>query len=146
MLRVSGLSLHYPSGKQALTGIDIAVGAGEMVVVLGGNGSGKTTLLRCISRILAPTAGTVSLCGTDLTGLTGEALRGARLDLAIISQHASLVRRRSVIANVASGALGRYADWWTAFGGLPPQEVEAAYGFLAEVGLTGLALQRAGAG
>ena len=66
---------------------------GELVVVLGGNGSGKTTLLRCITRTLAPTAGEVWLNGTDLAALAGDKLRRARLALAMISQHASLVRR-----------------------------------------------------
>jgi len=46
MLEVHGLSLRYPNGKQALSGFDVAVKAGELVIVLGGNGSGKTTLLR----------------------------------------------------------------------------------------------------
>jgi phosphonate transport system ATP-binding protein len=54
------------------------------------------------------------------------------------------VRRRSVLANVASGALGRHGGWWTALGGLPAEELRAAYGYLEEVGLAALAGQRAG--
>ena len=143
-LAVSGLEVRYPNGKQALSGIDLTVKPGELVVILGGNGCGKTTLMRCISRTLAPTAGKVTVGGRDLTGLEGEALRQARLDLAMISQHASLVKRRSVRANVAAGALGRYADWWSFLGRLPSAELAAAHGYLAEVGLAELAEQRAG--
>ena len=144
MLKVANLSLRYPNGKQALSGIDLAVQPGELVIVLGGNGSGKTTLLRCIARTLAPSAGQVWVGGNDLTGLSGEGLRRARMALAMISQHASLVRRRSVAANVAAGALGHYDDWWTALGGLPVKELAAAQGYLAEVGLADVACQRAG--
>ncbi|HVO16351.1 MAG TPA: ATP-binding cassette domain-containing protein [Alphaproteobacteria bacterium] len=144
MLQVSRLSLRYPNGKLALADFDIAVGAGELVIVLGGNGSGKTTLLRCITRTVAPTAGSVRVNGTDMTRLAGERLRRARLELALVSQHASLVRRRSVLANVASGSLGRHGGVWTALGGLPAEELEAAHGHLAEVGLGELAGQRAG--
>ena len=97
--------------------------AGELLIVLGGNGCGKTTLLRCITRALVPTAGEVWLNGTGSRSLTGEKLRRARLDLAMIWQHANLVRRRSVLANVASGALGRHQTWWTALGGLPAEEL-----------------------
>ena len=84
MLRVRGLTMRYPNGKLALAGFDLNVEAGELVVVLGGNGSGKTTLLRCISRMLRPTAGEILLSSTDLTKLSGERLRQARLPLAMI--------------------------------------------------------------
>jgi phosphonate transport system ATP-binding protein len=143
MLQVKNLCLRYPNGKQALDGVDLTVRAGELVIVLGGNGSGKTTLLRCIARTLAPSSGGVYVGGNDLTSLSGEGLRRARMALAMISQHASLVRRRSVLANVASGALGHYADWLTALGRLPAEELNAAHGYLAEVGLGHLAAQRA---
>jgi phosphonate transport system ATP-binding protein len=144
MLSVRHLTLQYPNGKFALSDFSLEVKPGELVIVLGGNGSGKTTLLRCITRTLAPTAGEVWLNDIDLTHLTGEKLRCARMALAMISQHASLVRRNSVLANVATGSLGRHFNLWTAVGGLPAGELRAAYGYLEEVGLCDLAPQRAG--
>ncbi len=144
MLRIRGLSLRYPNGKLALTDFDLTVEAGELVAVLGGNGGGKTTLLRCINRTLKPSAGEIWLGDTDLCLLEGEKLRRARLPLAMISQHASLVGRRSVLANVATGALGRHYTLRTAFGSLPASELEAARGYLADVSLADLAEQRAG--
>ncbi len=144
MLRVEGLTLRYPTGKQALAGVDLEVSPGELLIVLGGNGCGKTTLLRCITRALRPTAGEVWLNGHEISRLSGEKLRRARLDIAMVWQHACLVRRRSVLANVASGALGRHQTWWTAFGGLPPGETAPARAHLHQVGLQHLAQQRAG--
>ncbi|MFI4988466.1 MAG: phosphonate ABC transporter ATP-binding protein [Alphaproteobacteria bacterium] len=144
MLRVRQLQHRYPNGKLALADFDLTVRAGELVIVLGGNGSGKTTLLRCIARTLEPSAGEVWVNATNLARLKGERLRRARLELAMISQHGSLVRRRSVLANVATGALGHHYTLLTAFGGLPRSELDAAYGYLAEVGLAELADQRAG--
>lgn len=144
MLDVRSLTLRYPNGKVALSNFDVSVKPGELVVVLGGNGSGKTTLLRCIARILMPSSGEIRVNGTDLTKLTGDKLRCARLQLAMISQHSALVRRRTVLANVATGALGRCNDLWTALGGLPQAELAAAEGCLSEVGLVHLAGQRAG--
>jgi phosphonate transport system ATP-binding protein len=144
MLRVCDLTMRYPNGKVALARFNLTVNRGELVVVLGGNGSGKTTLLRCITRMLDPTAGEVWLDDTNLVGLSGERLRHARLPLAMVWQQANLVRRRSVIANVVSGTLGRHGGVWTALGGLPAEEIDAAYGHLDQVGLAPLAAQRAG--
>jgi phosphonate transport system ATP-binding protein len=144
LLGVRGLSLRYPNGKLALDSVDLDVRAGELLIVLGGNGCGKTTLLRCITRLLAPTTGEVWLNGADISRFAGEKLRRARLDLAMIWQHASLVRRRSVLANVAAGALGRHQSLWTSLGGLPATELRAAHDYLQEVGLDHLATQRAG--
>jgi phosphonate transport system ATP-binding protein len=144
MLRVCGLTMRYPNGKLALTGFELTVKPGELVVVLGGNGSGKTTLLRCVTRMLDPSAGEIWLGETNLAGLSGDRLRQARLPLAMVWQQANLVRRRSVLANVAAGSLGRHGGWWTALGGLPAEELRAAYGYLEEVGLAELAGQRAG--
>ncbi|HLY45299.1 MAG TPA: phosphonate ABC transporter ATP-binding protein [Stellaceae bacterium] len=143
MLRVCRLAMRYPNGKLALADFNLTVAAGELVVVLGGNGSGKTTLLRCITRMLRPSEGEIWLGEVNLAPLSGERLRQARLSLAMIWQHASLVGRRSVLANVATGALGRHRGLWTALGGLPAAERRAAYGHLDEVGLAALAGQRA---
>jgi phosphonate transport system ATP-binding protein len=144
MLRVRGLSQRYPNGKLALTDFSLTVEAGELVVVLGGNGSGKTTLLRCVTRTVKPIAGEIWLGETNLCALEGEKLRRARLELAMIWQHASLVGRSTVLANVASGALGRHSTLRTVLAGMPTSELESARGHLTEVGLADLAAQRAG--
>ena len=144
MLRVCGLSLQYPNGKLALSDFGLKVEAGEFVVVLGGNGSGKSTLLRCITRTLKPTAGEIWLGDTELCALEGEKLRKARLALSMVWQHASLVRRSNVLTNVAAGALGRHSTLRTVVAGLPATELQAARGYLADVGLADLAEQRAG--
>jgi phosphonate transport system ATP-binding protein len=100
--------------------------------------------LRCIARTQSPTAGEIWLNEVNLAELDGERLRRARLPLAMIWQHASLVRRRSVHSNVAAGTLGRHGGIWTAIGGLPSTERRTAYNCLNEVGLAELAGQRAG--
>jgi len=144
MLEVTQLSKRYPTGRVALRQASLKVEAGELVIVLGSNGSGKSTLLRCIVRLIDPTEGAVKVNDNDLTRLNGRALRRARTALAMISQHANLVKRRSVLANVACGALGRYNDLRTRLGLLPRQELDFARRCLAEVALEAQAEQRAG--
>jgi branched-chain amino acid transport system ATP-binding protein len=66
LLDVAGLCSGY--GKiRVLTGVDLKVGAGEVVALLGPNGAGKTTLLRAVSG-LVPWSGCVRFDGRDLTG------------------------------------------------------------------------------
>jgi phosphonate transport system ATP-binding protein len=143
-LAVRRLEMRYPNGTLALADFSFDVGAGEMVVVLGSNGSGKSTLLKCVVGLHRPTAGSVRVGGRNLAALAGESLRQARLPLALISQHANLVKRRSVLANVCSGTLGRRRTFATAIGRLPREEIEPSYACLDAVGLPHLARQRAG--
>src|SRR5947199_10430349 len=66
LLDVAGLSSGY--GKiGVLRGVDLYVGAGEVVALLGPNGAGKTTLLRAVSGLL-PWSGSVRFAGRDLAG------------------------------------------------------------------------------
>lgn len=143
-LSVRNLSMRYPDGHMALNGVDLSARAGELVVMLGGNGSGKSTFMKCVVGLNRPTAGSVELVGRNLVELTGNALRAARLPLALISQNANLVKRRSVLTNVCSGSLGRHRTWTTAMGGLPRSEIAPSLERLHDVGLAHLATQRAG--
>ena len=143
-LAVRDLVMRYPNGHTALHGVSLEVSAGEMVVILGSNGCGKSTLMKCVVGLNRPTGGSVEVAGRDLAKLRGKQLRTARMPVALISQHANLVKRRSVLANVCTGALGRHRSLPTMLGCLPKSEIEPARGFLDEVGLLHLADQRAG--
>ncbi len=68
VLDIRGLTSHY--GRiQALHGVDLAVGAGQLVALVGANGAGKTTLLRTISGVQPASGGSVRLQGRDITQL-----------------------------------------------------------------------------
>jgi phosphonate transport system ATP-binding protein len=144
LLHVRNLSMRYVGDKTALDDVSLSLKPGELVTILGSNGSGKSTLLRCIARLLQPSAGEIRIDDTDMTKLSGQDLRRARRTVAMIFQHANLVRRRTVLANVAAGSLGHHQTIWTSFGALPRAEITNAYRYLGEVGLTHLAQQRAG--
>ncbi|HUU57576.1 MAG TPA: ABC transporter ATP-binding protein [bacterium] len=64
---VEAIDVHYswPTGP-AVDGVDLAVGAGEMLAVVGPNGAGKSTLLRLLSGYLKPDRGVVRLAGEDI--------------------------------------------------------------------------------
>jgi phosphonate transport system ATP-binding protein len=144
MIEATSLGMRYATGKVALDNASLSVAQGEMVVVLGHNGSGKSTMLRCIAGMLRPTAGSVKVAGQELTLLSGRPLAQARMALGMVFQQPYLVQRRSVMANVLSGTLGRNQTLWTALGGMPKRERGFATQCLAHVGLGALAQQRAG--
>ena len=71
MLEVRGLRKVYRSASgdtEAIRDLTFDATAGEIVCIVGPSGAGKTTLLRCISGLLAPTSGTVTLEGHDVSG------------------------------------------------------------------------------
>ncbi len=68
MLNVEGLRSRY--GRiEALHGIDLEVGSGEIVAVVGANGAGKTTLLRCLSGVQPVSSGSIIFRGEQLTSV-----------------------------------------------------------------------------
>ena len=65
-LVIDGLDVHY-GRVQALHGLSLRVGTGEIVAVLGNNGAGKTSTLSAVSGVVRPTAGTITAFGKDIT-------------------------------------------------------------------------------
>lgn len=83
VLKVDGLTAGY-DGAPVIRGIDLEVGPGEIVALLGANGAGKTTTLKAVSALLRPSAGTITFAGTDL-GKIPAATR-ARLGIAHVPE------------------------------------------------------------
>jgi phosphonate transport system ATP-binding protein len=143
LLEVSGLSKRFAGGRLVLDGVDLVAREGEVTAILGPNGSGKSTLLRCIVRLVEPTSGTVHVAGQELTALSDRRLQEARRTIAMVFQSANLVRRRTALANAASGALGGLGGVRVACGHLPREALELGHRNLVRVGVAGVALQRA---
>ena len=81
LIRARGLDRTYRRGGEeihVLRGLDLDVSAGEFVAFMGPSGSGKTTLLNLLGGLDTPTAGTVSVGGTDLATLSRRQLAAWR--------------------------------------------------------------------
>jgi putative ABC transport system ATP-binding protein len=95
----------YRSGKvgfPALSGVDLAIMAGEMVAVTGPSGSGKSTIINLIAGIDRPTAGTVTVSGQRLEGMTEEQLAAWRgRTIGIVFQFFQLMPTLTAAENAA---------------------------------------------
>jgi len=86
----------------AVREVSLDIPAGEMLVIMGLSGSGKSTLVRCLSRLVEPTAGTVTVEGEDLLGLDERGLiRLRRQKMGMVFQNFALLPHRTVLENVA---------------------------------------------
>jgi len=106
-------NLHSGYGRiQALHGIDVQVGQGEIVTLIGANGAGKTTLLMTICGKPRATSGRVLLDGQDITHLPMHKI--ARLGLAHSPEGRRIFPRMTVLENLQMGAVvadpRHYAD------------------------------------
>ena len=88
----------------AMRDIDLDVAPGEVFVVMGLSGSGKSTLVRCLTRLIEPTAGTVTIAGIDVTVASDdELLEIRRHKVSMVFQHFGLLPHRTLVDNVAFG-------------------------------------------
>jgi branched-chain amino acid transport system ATP-binding protein len=104
LLRIEGLHAGY-GRKEILSGIDLIVEAGEIVVVLGANGAGKTTLLNAISGLCRITAGRIAIGNRDITGLRPDLIVAA--GLAHCPEGRQIFQRLSVEENLLVAQVGR---------------------------------------
>lgn len=73
-LSFEGMGFVYPDGTRALAGVDLEIGAGESVAIVGQNGSGKSTLVRHLNGLLRPSEGRVLHDGRDVASMRVAAL------------------------------------------------------------------------
>ena len=86
----------------ALDSVDLTVGRGEVVVVLGPSGSGKSTLCRCINHLERPDSGTVTIDGAVVPE-EGKALARLRADVGMVFQSFNLFAHKTVLQNLTLG-------------------------------------------
>lgn len=140
MISIEKLVKSYGTNA-VLKGVDLHVGAGEFLVVLGQSGAGKSTLLRCMNRLVLPDSGSLSIAGVN--AMQGRDQRVLRRHVAMIFQHHNVVPRLSVQKNVLTGRLGSVSTLASILQLFRTEDVELAMSCLRHVELEAKALDRA---
>lgn len=101
LLELRGMRVFY-GAIEALKGIDLTVGKGEIVALLGGNGAGKTTTLRTVSGMLQPRYGEVLLRGERIDGIKSHEL--VRFGIGHVPEGRRVFATMTVLENLEMGA------------------------------------------
>jgi putative ABC transport system ATP-binding protein len=131
MMELAGICREYVVGAEtvhALDHVDLTIGGGEYVSIMGPSGSGKSTLLNVLGLLDRPTSGTYRLQGQDISNLDDNALAAARQrHIGFIFQFFHLIPRLTALENVELPLV---------LTGAPPRERrERAANILESVGL-----------
>ncbi|AQZ53708.1 ABC transporter ATP-binding protein [Martelella mediterranea] len=122
---LNNVTAHYGT-TQVLHGLNLSVGEGELVSLLGSSGCGKTTTLRLLAGFLQPTGGQISVAGRDVTGLPPH-----KRDAGIVFQNYALFPHLTVAENVGFGLKQRKVA--------PAERQKRVAGMLERVGLSSFA-------
>ena len=101
LLYVQKLEAFYGAG-QVLHGIDLKVGRGEQIALIGRNGMGKTTLLRSLIGLVADTRGHIEFAGHDIKGEAPEII--ARAGMALVPEGRGVFASLNVVENITMAA------------------------------------------
>ncbi|MEO5883165.1 MAG: ABC transporter ATP-binding protein [Caldimonas sp.] len=143
LLRASELGRRF-GGLAAVDQVSIDVRVGEIHAVIGTNGAGKSTLINMLSGELAPSAGSVSFAGHDVTRWAQP--RRARAGLGRSYQRTTIFNEFSVLENCRLAAQARAPRPWTFWqrAGSDAASIAAAKEALEAAGLAGFATRTAG--
>ncbi|MBW8639971.1 ABC transporter ATP-binding protein [Hoeflea sp. WL0058] len=108
LLKISNLHAGYGQ-MSILKGVDMALEAGEIGVIVGPNGAGKSTTLKAIFGMLNITEGSIEFDGEDITGIRSEALAAHRI--AFVPQENNVFHTLTVHENLEMGAYIRRDDF-----------------------------------
>lgn len=143
MIRFEQANVTYKGGVVAMKDLDLEIGDGEFVVIVGLSGAGKSTLIRAINGLVPLTSGGLTVNQHDVPNLSAKGRRALRAEVGMIFQGFNLVDRTTVLNNVLMGRLHRVPLWRTLIGKYPEADIQIAARALQRVEILDRAYVRA---
>jgi len=103
-IRLSGVKKAFGK-KVVLNGVDLDVGVGESLVIIGGSGTGKSVTIKCIQGLLTPDEGSIEIDGENVVGMNEGNRERVNKQVGMLFQAAALFDSLPVWENVAFGLL-----------------------------------------
>ncbi len=101
MIQFKNVSKTYPNGTHALNNVNINIGKGEFVFIVGASGAGKSTFLKLIMKEEQPTSGEITVNGINTTTMKRRKVPYLRRTMGIVFQDFRLIDKMTVFDNVA---------------------------------------------
>ncbi len=101
MIKMQHVSKTYSEGVPALNDVNLEIGDGEFVFIVGDSGSGKSTLIKLLLKELEPTEGTILVGGKNLGKIKRKQIPKFRRNIGVVFQDFRLLKDRNVYENVA---------------------------------------------
>jgi len=101
MISLKGVSKYYIPDKPALDDVNVDIGSGEFVFIVGHSGSGKSTFIRMLLRELTPTRGQIIVAGQDLGTMKNWKVPYLRRNIGCVFQDFKLLPGKTSFENVA---------------------------------------------
>ena len=107
-IRLQGVRKTFSGGRKVvLDHVDLDIGKGESVVIIGGSGTGKSVAIKCILGLLKPDAGSITIDGREVTKMGEGAREDINRQVGMLFQSAALFDSLPIWENVAFGLLAR---------------------------------------
>lgn len=138
IISLKDLSIGYQGAENLLDGVNVNVGQGELVALIGKNGSGKSTLLRTIAALKKPVAGMLTIDDKPNSSFPIHEL--ARI-LSFVESGSAPLENLSVYELVSVGR-HPYTNWWGRLGSKDEEKIMEAIGFVGMQDFLGIAVNR----
>lgn len=101
MVELKNVNVRYSSGVEALHDVNLRIGDGEFVFIVGESGAGKSTLIKLLLREISPSTGRVFVNGYNLEKLRGNKIARFRRSIGVVFQDFRLIPDMTAYENVA---------------------------------------------
>ena len=101
MINMKNVSVIYDNGAVALENVNVHIGKGEFVFIVGASGAGKSTFVKLLLREILPTSGAIRVNGKDVVHMQHDEVPYLRRGLGVIFQDYRLLPEKTVFENVA---------------------------------------------